>query len=77
MKTDKELKEFKEFCDENDVDPMYALIWACKVLDWVICVEQEDANDDAIVNGLVIGTREYIDNIFPDNKVVNEGDSVN
>ena len=60
--------KFKEFCEANEIEPFLAIVWACGELDWNILVE--DIDDDDPVNGVIIGTKEWIDNLY-------EGGSVN
>ena len=58
-----DIVEFAKYCNENEIEPIMAIIWACKSMDWLICVEKTD-NDDDIITGLVVGTDDYVNAMF-------------
>ncbi len=59
-----------KFCEENNIDPFFAIAWACKQYDWVIGVEELDADDE--VPGVVIGDSEWVNKLFKGSSV-NQG----
>lgn len=55
------------FEDGEEVHPLFITVMAAEEMNWVISIEKSD-NPDEEVQGISIGTEEYMDKLFKDKK---------
>jgi len=57
-----EEKQFKQFLEDTGIHPIVLLVFIAKELGWNIAIP----DNEEYVNGLAMGTEEYLDTIFPE-----------
>jgi hypothetical protein len=50
--------------ESGSINPLMIVMASASEMGWDICIEKD--NPDELVRGVVIGTEEYIDKIFPE-----------
>ncbi len=63
-----EYKKLKFSQDKNAIHPMLLIAMAAMEMDWELAIPNPDNDPDAIVEGMIVGTSEYIDEVLRKNE---------
>lgn len=59
-----EYEHLKFSSEESAIHPLLLITMAAMEMDWVIAITNTDDNLESDVQGLVLGTEEYVDNVL-------------
>jgi len=60
MENDQE--RFQQFLEETNIHPLVLIVFIAKELGWSMAIP----NNEEEIKGVVIGTDEYLDSVFPE-----------
>jgi hypothetical protein len=66
-----EYENLKFSSDENSVHPILLIVMAAMDMGWEFAISNPEGNLDADVQGMIIGTKEYVDSVLKNADVNN------